>query len=61
MGDEETQAFTDRFREPDHIRGLRGGKLDPRPVVTHRLPMEGMAEAIELIKNGKAGKVILEI
>jgi threonine 3-dehydrogenase len=40
---------------------LRGGKLDPRPVVTHRFPLEGMAEAIELIKNGKAGKVILEI
>ena len=40
---------------------LRGGKLDPRPVVTHRFPMEGMAEAIELIKKGKAGKVILEI
>ena len=40
---------------------LRGGKFDPRPVVTHRFPMEGMPEAIELIKNGKAGKVILEI
>ena len=40
---------------------LRGGNFDPRPVVTHRFPMEGMAEAIELIKHGKAGKVILEI
>jgi threonine 3-dehydrogenase len=40
---------------------LRGGKFDPRPVVTHRFPLEGMAEAIGLIKEGKAGKVILEI
>jgi threonine 3-dehydrogenase len=40
---------------------LRGGKLDPRPVVTHRFPMEGMAEAMQLMKDGKSGKVILEI
>ncbi|MGH7532905.1 MAG: L-threonine 3-dehydrogenase [Gemmatimonadales bacterium] len=40
---------------------LRTGKFDPRPVVTHRFPMEGIAEAIDLIKNGQAGKVILEI
>lgn len=40
---------------------LRGGRFDPRPVVTHRFPMEGIAEAIGLIKNGQAGKVILEI
>ena len=40
---------------------LRAGKFDPRPVVTHRFPMEGIADAIALIKNGQAGKVILEI
>ncbi|MGB7212926.1 MAG: L-threonine 3-dehydrogenase [Gemmatimonadales bacterium] len=40
---------------------LQSGKFDPRPVVTHRFPMEGIAEAIGLIKNGQAGKVILEI
>ena len=42
-------------------RFLRSGQLDPRPVVTHRFPLEGIAEAIAVIKDGKAGKVILEI
>jgi threonine 3-dehydrogenase len=42
-------------------RLLRSGRFDPRPVVTHRFPMERIAEAIGLIKDGQAGKVILEI
>lgn len=40
---------------------LRTGQLDPKPVVTHRYPLERIAEAIGVIKEGKAGKVILEI
>ena len=42
-------------------RFLRNGLLDPRPVITHRFPLEGIADAIAVIKDGKAGKVILEI
>ena len=42
-------------------RFLRNGQLDPLPVVTHRFPLEKIAEAISVIKDGKAGKVILEI
>ncbi len=42
-------------------RFLRGGLLDPLPVITHRFPLERFAEAIQVIKAGKAGKVILEI
>jgi threonine 3-dehydrogenase len=42
-------------------RFLRTGQLDPRPVITHRFPMERMEEAIGVIKDGTAGKVILEI
>jgi threonine 3-dehydrogenase len=42
-------------------RFLRTGQLDPRPVVTHRFPMERIEEAIGVIKGGEAGKVILEI
>lgn len=42
-------------------RLIRGGQLDPRPVITHRFPLEQIAEAIGVIKNGTAGKVILEI
>jgi len=42
-------------------RFLRNGQLEPRPVITHRFPLEGIADAIAVIKDGKAGKVILEI
>jgi len=42
-------------------RFLRTGQLDPRPVVTHRFPMERIEEAIGVIKDGQAGKVILEV
>jgi threonine 3-dehydrogenase len=42
-------------------RFLKSGEFDPRPVVTHRFPLEGIADAIGVIKDGTAGKVILEI
>jgi threonine 3-dehydrogenase len=42
-------------------RFLRAGELDPRPVVTHRFPLEAIADAIAVIKDGRAGKVILEV
>ena len=43
------------------VRLIRNGQLDPRPVITHRFPLERIGEAIGVIKEGKAGKVILEI
>ncbi|MDX2120351.1 MAG: L-threonine 3-dehydrogenase [Gemmatimonadota bacterium] len=43
------------------FRLLRAGQLDPRPVITHRFKLEQIAEAIQVIKDGQAGKVILEI
>ena len=42
-------------------RFLRGNQLDPLPVITHRFPLESFVEAIQVIKDGQAGKVILEI
>jgi threonine 3-dehydrogenase len=42
-------------------RFLRAGQIDPRPVITHRFPLEQIAEAIQVIKDGQAGKVILEV
>ena len=42
-------------------RFLRAGELDPRPVITHRFPLERIADAIQVIKDGSAGKVILEV
>ncbi|HEX9727119.1 MAG TPA: L-threonine 3-dehydrogenase [Gemmatimonadales bacterium] len=40
---------------------LSSGRLDPTPVVTHRFPLEQIHDALEAIKSGEAGKVILEI
>jgi threonine 3-dehydrogenase len=40
---------------------LRSGQFDPRPVITHRFPLSGHAEAIRVIKSGDAGKVIFEV
>ena len=42
-------------------RFLRGGLLDPRPVITHRFPLERIDDALAAIKSGDAGKVILDI
>jgi len=42
-------------------RFIKSGEFDPSPVVTHRFPLEGIADAVEVIKDGQAGKVILEI
>jgi threonine 3-dehydrogenase len=43
------------------FRLLRAGQFDPRPVVTHRFRLEQIADAIQVIKDGQAGKVILEV
>ena len=43
------------------FRFLRANQFDPRPVITHRFQLEQIAEAIQVIKDGQAGKVILEI
>jgi threonine 3-dehydrogenase len=38
---------------------LRSGRLDIRPAITHVMPMEKFDEAIGLLRDGKAGKVVL--
>jgi threonine 3-dehydrogenase len=42
-------------------RFLRSGTLDPRPVITHRFPLEKIDDALAAIRSGDAGKVIIEI
>lgn len=42
-------------------RFLRAGMFDPTPVITHRFPLDRIADAIAVIKAGEAGKVILEV
>jgi L-iditol 2-dehydrogenase len=38
---------------------LASGRLDPRPLVSHRLPLEAAAEAVELAATRRALKVLL--
>ena len=40
---------------------LSSGLLDPTPVITHQFPLARIDEALEAIRSGTAGKVILEI
>jgi len=40
---------------------LASGLLDPTPVVTHRFPLPEIDRALDSIRSGAAGKVILEI
>jgi threonine 3-dehydrogenase len=42
-------------------RFLRSGLFDPRPVITHRFPLEQIDDALAAIRSGDAGKVILSI
>lgn len=38
---------------------LASGRLDIRPAITHVMPMERFDEAIGLLRDGRAGKVVL--
>jgi threonine 3-dehydrogenase len=42
-------------------RFIRSGNFDPTPVITHRLPLEAVDEAMALIKAGDAGKIIFQL
>src|SRR5690606_2663351 len=43
------------------FRLLGGGQVDPRRVLAPRSGLERMADAIQVIKEGQAGKVILDL
>jgi threonine 3-dehydrogenase len=38
---------------------LGSGRLDIRPAITHVMPMAEFDRAIELLRSGQAGKVVL--
>ena len=42
-------------------RFLRSGNFDPTPVITHRLPLSEVDQAMHLIKSGEAGKIIFQL
>lgn len=52
-----------RMYETWHLmtRFLRSGNFDPTPVITHKLPLEAVDEAMQLIKSGAAGKIIFTL
>ncbi len=47
----------DTWFQMDQLLG--SGRLDLRPAITHVMSMERFDEAIDLLRNGKAGKVVL--
>ena len=42
-------------------RFVASGNFDPTPVITHRLPLEAVDDAMHLIKSGDAGKIIFQL
>jgi threonine 3-dehydrogenase len=40
-------------------RFLQSGRLDPTPILTHRLPLRDIDQAMALIARGECGKVVL--
>ena len=42
-------------------RFLKSGNFDPTPIITHRLPLEAVDDAMGLIASGEAGKIIFTI
>jgi threonine 3-dehydrogenase len=47
----------DTWFQMDQLLG--SGRLDLRPAITHVMSMERFDEAIDLLREGKAGKVVL--
>lgn len=39
---------------------LKSGRIDPAPIITHKLPYAEIAKAMELIRQGDAGKIVLD-
>jgi L-iditol 2-dehydrogenase len=54
-------TYSGALGEQDRVFDLLvAGRLDPRPLVTHRLPLPRFAEAVELCRSQAALKVVLE-
>jgi threonine dehydrogenase-like Zn-dependent dehydrogenase len=53
-------SFIQRTSFPKVVRILESGKLPVERLITHRFPLSGFGQAIELLGQGRAVKVILE-
>jgi 2-desacetyl-2-hydroxyethyl bacteriochlorophyllide A dehydrogenase len=53
-------SFIQRTAFPKVVRLLESGNLPVEKLITHQLPLSGFGQAIELLSQGQAVKVILE-
>lgn len=40
---------------------LKSGKIDLSPLITHKFPLKDFAKAMEIMKSGECGKVVLSV
>lgn len=52
-------SFIARYTFPPTIKLIESGLLNLEPLITHRLPLERIAEGMEAMKSGEAIKVII--
>lgn len=54
-------TYSGALEEQDRVfRMLCDGRLDPRPLVTHHLPLDRFAEALELTRDPHSLKILIE-
>jgi threonine dehydrogenase-like Zn-dependent dehydrogenase len=53
-------SFIQRTAFPKVVRILESGRLPLEKLITHRLPLSAFGQALELLRQGQAVKVILE-
>jgi S-(hydroxymethyl)glutathione dehydrogenase/alcohol dehydrogenase len=46
---------------PNYLRLVQAGKLKLEGQITHEFSLDGVNEAIQLVKNGEAGRIILSM
>ena len=52
-------SYVTAFTFPTAIRLVEGGSLPLDPIVTHVLPLERLAEGLDLLRSGDATKVVI--
>lgn len=46
---------------PRYVRLWKAGLLDLENVITHRIPLSKINEGIQLVRNGEAGRILIEM
>jgi threonine dehydrogenase-like Zn-dependent dehydrogenase len=54
-------SYITEFTFPTAIRVLERGVPDLSPIVTHRLGLDEVNDAIELLRSGEALKVVIDV